>query len=113
VIGRDHDAVLPGQQGLGVEGVPHVAPDPIHAGGHDAVIRAHLAPQPRAEPRTSERVCRPGDLRVIGSRDDMVPLSPVALRIWLPYFSGLLVLSDFRLSRRTPPGRPRNRHTPW
>jgi hypothetical protein len=42
VIDRDHDAVLPGQQGPGVQRVPHVPPNPVHAGRRDAVIGPHL-----------------------------------------------------------------------
>ena len=56
--------------------------------GHDAVIRPHLAAQPRAEPRTGERVCRPGDLPVIGPCDDVASVVAVALRIWLSFSRG-------------------------
>ena len=73
LILEKHKAVLPGQQRLGVQRVPHVPPYPVNTGGHDAVVRPHLAPEPRAEPRTGQRVRRPGYLPVIGPRDDVAP----------------------------------------
>jgi hypothetical protein len=71
VIGCHHDAVLAGQQRLGIQRVADVAADPVHRRGHDPVIGSHLTPQPRPEPAPRQRVCRPGHLPVIGPRDDV------------------------------------------
>ncbi len=50
----------------GVQAVDDVPPEPVHRRGDQAVVRAHLIPQPGPQPRPGHRIGGTGDFPVIG-----------------------------------------------